>query len=119
MPVRIGLAESCNEDRIPVKPEQLFGLIESLYEKPKLLLAVTLVGLFNRRAAELEAMRVEDGKLKVGNVKRNRETAKAPKPDRITYHSSFEGSQVQKFRQWLSSAAGWSSCLLGSSTLKT
>jgi integrase len=30
-------------------------------------------------------MRVEDGKLKVGNVKRNRATAKAPKPDRIAY----------------------------------
>ena len=28
-------------------------------------------------------MRVEDGKLKIGNVKRNRATAKAPKPDRI------------------------------------
>ena len=30
-------------------------------------------------------MRVENGKLKVGNVKRNRATAKGPKPDRIAY----------------------------------
>ena len=30
-------------------------------------------------------MRVEDGRLKIGNVKRNRATAKAPKPDRIAY----------------------------------
>ena len=113
-PVRTGLAESCNEDRIPVKPEELFGLIKSLYEKPKLRLAVTLVGLFNRRAAELIAMRVEDGKLKVGNVKRNLATAKAPKPDRIPDYSSFQDTQVQKFRLWLSSAAGWSSCPSGS-----
>ena len=30
-------------------------------------------------------MRVENGKLKVGNIKRNRATAKGPKPDRIAY----------------------------------
>lgn len=81
----IGLAETRKEDKVPVKPEQLFGLIDSLYEKPGLRLAVTLVGLFGLRPAELKAMRVEDGKLKVGNVKRNRATAKAPKPDRIAY----------------------------------
>nr|BDD45784.1 hypothetical protein 4 [Moraxellaceae bacterium] len=81
----IGLAETRKEDKVPVKPEQLFGLIDSLYEKPELRLAVTLVGLFGLRPAELKAMRVEDGKLKIGNVKRNRATAKAPKPDRIAY----------------------------------
>ena len=32
-----------------------------------------------------EAMRVENGKLKVGNIKRKRATAKGPKPDRIAY----------------------------------
>ena len=45
----------------------------------------TLVGLFGLRPAELEMMRVLDGKLKVGNVKCNRATAKTPKPDRIAY----------------------------------
>ena len=30
-------------------------------------------------------MRVKDGKLKIGNVKRNRATAKCPKPDRVAY----------------------------------
>ena len=30
-------------------------------------------------------MRVTDGKLKIGNVKRNRATAKGPKPDRVAY----------------------------------
>ena len=78
----IGLAETRKEDKVPVKPEQLFGLIDSLYEKPELRLAVTLVGLFGLRPAELKVIRVEDGKLKVGNVKRNRATAKSPKPDR-------------------------------------
>ena len=81
----IGLAETRKEDKFPVKPEQLFGLIDSLYEKPELRLAVTLVGLFGLRPAELKAMRVENRKLKIGNVKRNRATAKTPKPDRIAY----------------------------------
>ena len=106
----IGLAETRKEDKVPVKPEQLFGLIDSLYEKPELRLAVTLVGLFGLRPAELKAMRVEDGKLKVGNVKRNRATAKAPNPIALPTHWRFQNSQVQQVRLWLSSAAGWSSC---------
>ena len=81
----IGLAETRKEDKVPVKPDQLFGIIDSLYGKPDLRLAVTLVGLFGLRPAELKAMRVEDGRLKVGNVKRNRATAKTPKPDRVAY----------------------------------
>ena len=81
----IGLAETRKEDKVPVKPDQLFGLLDSLFDKPELRLAVTLVGLFGLRPAELKAMRVVDGKLKVGNVKRNRATAKTPKPDRIAY----------------------------------
>ena len=81
----IGLAETRKEDEVPIKPEQLFALIDSLYEKPELRLAVPLVNLFSLRLAELIAMRVADGKLKIGNIKRNRATAKAPKRDRITY----------------------------------
>ena len=81
----IGLAETRKEDKVPVKPDQLFGLIDSLFDKPELRLAVTLVGLFGLRPAELKVMRVVDGKLKVGNVKRNRATAKTPKPDRVAY----------------------------------
>ena len=81
----ICLAETRKEDKVPVKPEELFGLIDSLYEKPELRLAVTLVGLFGLQPAELQAIRVENGKLKIGIVKRNRTTAKAPKPDRIAY----------------------------------
>ena len=41
--------------------------------------------LFGLRPAELNAMRVKDDKLKIGNVKRNEATAKAHKPDRVAY----------------------------------
>ncbi len=68
-----------------MKSDQLFGLIDSLFDKPELRLAVSLVGLFGLRPTELKVMRVVDGKLIVGNVKRNRATAKTPKPDRIAY----------------------------------
>ena len=65
----IGLAETRKEDKVPVKPHQLFGLIDSLFDKPEQRLAVTLVGLFGLRPAELNKMSVVDGKLKIGNVK--------------------------------------------------
>ena len=44
--------------------------------KPQLRLAVGLVGLFGLRPAELAVLSVEDGKLFVGNVKRNRKMKK-------------------------------------------
>ena len=75
---QIGLAETRNEDKIPVMPEQLFGLIDSLYEKPELRPAVTLVELFGLREEKLKAVHVEGAKLKIGNVKCNRSKAKAP-----------------------------------------
>jgi hypothetical protein len=75
----IGLAETRRDDKVPVKPDQLIGLIDSLFDKPEVRLAVTLVGLFGLRPAELKVMRVVDGKIKVGNVKRNRETGKNAK----------------------------------------
>ena len=59
---------------IPVKPDQLFKLLDSLYEKPELRLAVALVGLYGLRPAELMALKVEDGNLYVGHVKRNQYT---------------------------------------------
>ena len=50
-----------------------------MFDKPELRLAVTLVGLFGLRPAELKVMRVVDGKFKIGNVKRIRTTAKNSK----------------------------------------
>ena len=66
-----------------IKPEQLEGLLHSLDDKPELRLAVALVGLYGLRPAELMVLFLEDGDLKVGNVKRNRKTAKNPKPPRL------------------------------------
>ena len=68
---------------VAIKPEQLEGLLHSLDEKPELRLAVALVGLYGLRPAELIVLSVEDGDLKVGNVKRNRKTVKNPKPPRL------------------------------------
>ena len=65
---------------VAILPDQLEGLLHSLDEKPELRLAVALVGLYGLRPAELMVLSVEDGDLKVGNVKRNRKTAKNPKP---------------------------------------
>ena len=66
-------------------------------------------------------MRMEDGKLKIGNVKRNRATAKALKPDRVAYPLEVPELTAASGQAlaWLSSAAGWTSCRLGSSTPKT
>jgi len=82
----------------PVQVEQLFGLIDSLYEKPELRLAVTLVGLFGLQPAELNALRVENGKHKIGNVNRNRATAKTPKAIALPAHWKFQNSLVRQVR---------------------
>jgi integrase len=79
----IGARENPNTDTIPIRPEQLFGLLESLDEQPDLRLAVGLVGLYGLRPSELMALQVVDGQLRVGNVKRNKATAKNPKPPRL------------------------------------
>lgn len=63
----------------PVKPEQLAALLDALEAdgKPELRLAVTLVGCFGLRPAELAALSVEDGRLYVAsNVKRNSRSMK-------------------------------------------
>lgn len=68
---------------VAIKPEPLAELLHSLDEKPELRLAVALVGLYGLRPSELMVLKVENGELKVGNVKRNRKTAKNPKADRL------------------------------------
>lgn len=79
----IGIRQEAREDRPPIKPEQLFGLLDSLYAKPELRLAVALVGLFGLRPAELVELEVRDGNLYVGDVKRNRNSAAKPKAKRL------------------------------------
>lgn len=80
----IGHSDRHHEDSVPIKPEQLAALLDALQEagKTELHLAVSLVGLFGLRPAELGVLRVEEGRLYVGNVKRNARTLKVVKPER-------------------------------------
>lgn len=80
----IGHADRHHEDSVPIKPEQLAALLDALHEadKAELHLAVSLVGLFGLRPAELGVLRVEEGRLYVGNVKRNARTLKVVRSER-------------------------------------
>ncbi|MFN6338759.1 MAG: hypothetical protein ACK41W_08550 [Cyanobacteriota bacterium] len=79
-----GHSDRHHEDSVPIKPEQLAALLDALREagKAELHLAVSLVGLFDLRPAELGVHRVDEGRLYVGNVKRNARTLKVVKPER-------------------------------------
>ena len=83
MALLVGQREDPNTDTVPIKPEQLHGLLLSLEKNPELRLAVGLVGLYGLRPSELMALKVEDGELKAGNVKRNKQMAKNPKRPRL------------------------------------
>lgn len=80
----IGDADRHHEDSIPIKPEQLAALLDALMVagRDELHLAVSLVGLFGLRPSELGVLKIEEGKLYVGCVKRNARTLKVVKPDR-------------------------------------
>ena len=80
----IGHADRPHEDSVPIKPEQLAALLDALQAagKEDVHLAVSLVGLFGLRPAELGVLKVDEGRLLVGSVKRNARTLKAPKPAR-------------------------------------
>ncbi|MFY8148604.1 MAG: site-specific integrase [Prochlorococcaceae cyanobacterium] len=82
--VLIGHADRQHKDSIPIKPEQLADLLDALLQdgKEDLHLAVALVGLFGLRPAELGVLRIEEGRLYVGSVKRNSRTLKIAKPER-------------------------------------
>ncbi len=84
MDVLVGHADRPHEDSTPIKPEQLSGLLDALKGAGRgdMYLAVALVGLFGLRPAELGVLRVDEGRLYVGSVKRNARTLKVPKPDR-------------------------------------
>ena len=91
----VGTRDIANiEDTIPIKPNQLAGLLDDLQlrGKDELWLAVALVGLFGLRPAELALLQVREGKLFVGNgVKRNPQTKRVPKPPRTTRPLDIEG----------------------------
>jgi hypothetical protein len=58
-----GHADRHHEDSVPIKPEQLAALLDALREagKAELHLAVSLVGLFGLRPAELGVLRSRRG----------------------------------------------------------
>ncbi len=90
----IGDADRHHEDSTPIKPEQLAALLDALQDagRDDLHLAVSLVGLFGLRPAELGVLRVKEGKLLyVGNVKRNARTLKVAKPDRLVLPLDLPG----------------------------
>jgi integrase len=86
----VGLRETSTMDTTPIKPEQLERLLEGI-EQPPLRLAVALVGLFGLRPAELLVARVEGKGLRVPPIKRNRRTAKNPKPARMVLPLDLPG----------------------------
>ena len=93
--VLIGTADN-GDDKLtpPVKPDQLAALLDALVadEKPELWLAVALVGCFGLRPAELAALEIEDGQLKVrSNVKRNKSSMKNQKPPRLVIALELDG----------------------------
>jgi integrase len=96
----IGDADRHHEDSTPIKPEQLAALLDALREegKDELHLAVSLVGLFGLRPAELGVLRVEEGRLYVGSVKRNIRTLKVAKPDRRVLPLDLPGREGEGAR---------------------
>ena len=92
----IGSSDEIEENLTPpVKPDQLAALLDSLEAdgKIELWLAVGLVGLFGLRPSELKVLRVEDGKLYVGTVKRNKESLGKKKKDRLALPLDIPGRE--------------------------
>lgn len=96
----IGDADRHHEDSTPIKPEQLAALLDALQDagRDDLHLAVSLVGLFGLRPAELGVLRVEEGRLYVGSVKRNIRTMKVVKPDRRVLPLDLPGREGEGAR---------------------
>jgi integrase len=89
----VGLAEDAQAQTVPITPSQLQDLLDALAaaNKHELRMAVALVGLYGLRPAELMVLSVEEGHLRVGNVKRNRRTARNPKPSRLALPLDLPG----------------------------
>lgn len=77
----IGDSDREHEDSTPIKSEQLAALLDALRDagRDDLHWAVSLVGLFGLRPAELGVLRVGEGRLYVGSVKRKIRTMKVAK----------------------------------------
>jgi integrase len=103
----IGHRQTAPKPTAPIKPQELITLLTGLESDPSLRLAVGLVALFGLRPAELMVMTVEDGNLKIGNVKRNAHSSATPKPPRTVQElplKEFQGEGarlVQLFQSGL------------------
>jgi integrase len=95
----IGSATTTTSERLtpPIKPEDLAALLDQLEAdgEHELRLAVGLVGLFGLRPAELAVLQVgEDGKGRVGQVKRNTTNMGArAKPPRLLLPLDIAGRE--------------------------
>ncbi|MCP9846803.1 hypothetical protein KBY86_07890 [Synechococcus sp. Lug-A] len=78
----------------------MYELLDALRDEGRddLHLAVSLVGLFGLRPAELCVLRVEEGKLYVGSVKRNARTLKVAKPERRVLPLDLPGREGEGAR---------------------
>tara|TARA_Y100001972_G_C7629381_1_gene315853 strand:+ start:240 stop:1463 length:1224 start_codon:yes stop_codon:yes gene_type:complete len=72
----IGKREESTKPTVPLKPDELFNLIDSLYSKPELKLAVSLVGLYGLRPHELQTLEIVEDNIYVTSKKRNKYTNK-------------------------------------------
>ena len=98
----IGHCQTAAKPAVPIKPEELIILLNGLDSEPSLRLTVGLVALFGLRPAELMVFSVDDGNLKVGNVKRNAHSSATPKPPRTVQELPLRSSQVKE-KGWCSS----------------
>ena len=83
-----------SSDSVPIKPDQLIGLLDHLRERGKseVWLMVALVGMYGLRPAELAALSVQDGRLYVGSqIKRNRSTMKRKPTSKLVMALEIDG----------------------------
>ena len=86
--------KDASSDSVPIKPDQLIGLLDHLREegKPEVWLMVALVGMYGLRPAELAALSVQDGRLYVGSqIKRNRSTMKRKPTSKLVMALEIDG----------------------------
>ena len=94
----IGHRQTAPKPTVPIKPEELITLLNGLESDPSLRLAVGLVALFGLRPAELMVLSVDDGNLKIGNVKRNAHSSATPKPPRTVQELPLKELQGEGVR---------------------
>ena len=103
----IGIADDtdASSEAVPIKPDQLIGLLDHLQEegKTEVWLMVALIGMYGLRPAELAVLSVQDGRLYVGSqIKRNRSTMKRKPTSKLVMALEIDGRDdgVRALRQF-------------------